>query len=51
MKEVQEDKVMKQRYVEAAKKLSELDVSRLDESVIEEMMLFHKLAEELSSNE
>jgi hypothetical protein len=51
MKEVQEDKVMKQRYVEAAKKLSELDVSRLYESVIEEMMLFHKLAEELSSNE
>jgi hypothetical protein len=51
MKEVQEDKVMKQRYVEAAKKLASLDVSRADENVIEEMMLFHKLAEELSSNE
>ena len=51
MKEVQEDKVMKQRFVEAAKKLSELDTTRTDESVIEEMMLFHKLAEELLSNE
>lgn len=51
MKEVQEDKVMKQRYVEATKRLSELDTSKADENVIEEMMLFHKLAEELTSHE
>lgn len=51
MKEVQEDKVMKQRYVEATKRLSELDTAKADENVIEEMMLFHKLAEELTSNE
>jgi len=51
MKEIQEDRVMKQRFVEAAKRLSELDATRTDEAVIEEMMLFHKLAEELLSNE
>jgi hypothetical protein len=51
MKEVQEDKVMKQRYVEATKRLAKLDTSKADENTIEEMMLFHKLAEELTSNE
>jgi hypothetical protein len=50
-REVQEDRVMKERYIDAARRLAELDVSRADERVVEEMMLFHRLAEELTSDE
>jgi hypothetical protein len=51
LKEIQGDPVMKRRYVEAAKKLAAADMSRTDDSLIEEMMLYWKLSEELQSNE
>lgn len=49
--EIQKDKVMKERYVDATKRLANLSTERVDESLVEEMMLFHKLSEELTSNE
>lgn len=49
--DVQKDQVMKGRYVEATRRLAGMDVSVADEHTVEEMMLFHKLAEEIQSDE
>lgn len=51
MKEMREDKVMKERMDEAVRKLGSLPVSNGNDEAVEEVILFYKLAEELSSNE
>jgi hypothetical protein len=51
MKEIKEDSVMRDRLNEAKKKLSNVDVSSASEESVQEMMLFQKLVEELTSNE
>lgn len=50
LKEIKEDKVMAERLDEARTRLMNLDIAKTDEAV-EEVMLFYKLAEELTSNE
>lgn len=49
--ELQKDPVMKERYSEALSRLSSLDVTKADDSAVEEMLLYWKLVEEVTSNE
>lgn len=48
-KEVKEDLVMQKRLTEAREILQKMDVGRVNEDVVQEMMLYHKLCEELES--
>lgn len=51
MKEMKEDKTMASKLIEARQKLFSLDTNCGSDLVVEEFMLFYKLAEELTSNE
>jgi hypothetical protein len=51
MKEIREDSVMKERMVEAKNILINLDTLKINDSVVQEILLYQKLCEELISNE
>jgi len=51
IKELREDKTMMQKLSEAENKLKSLDFANATSDHIEELMLFHKLVEELESND
>ena len=51
MKEVRDDKVMHERMQEAQKKLASLDVTSASDDVVQEIMLYQKLTEELKSDD
>lgn len=48
---VKADPVMKERFDEAFGRLNELKIEGLDESVLQELLLFKRLVEELESND
>ena len=49
--EIEKDQVMKQRYTEALDRLASLDVTKADDSRVEEMLLYWKLVQEVTSDE
>ncbi len=51
IKEIKEDEIMKKKLEESIEKLVELDETTNFENVVEEMLLYEKLAEELKSND